>query len=238
MIERRHSLLWPTVAAVILLAITLAAGNWQLERARYKRELAARVDTLAKAPPLTLTGREREAAPLHGRRVRVVGRFDPEHEIFIDNRTLQGRPAYQVYTPLRIEGSDAAVLVDRGLVARSWQGPAVPVVPTPAAPVTIDGMAVPPPGKYLELSSQVVQGKVWQNLDLPRYAGGLPYPLLPVVVIQLNDTGDGLHRHWQRPDTGVEKHLGYAFQWFAMAAMIVILYVVMYARRRKRLGTQ
>lgn len=233
MAEARHSLLWPTLAAAILLAVTLAAGKWQLDRAHYKAVLQAQFDARMNAPPVMLDGSPLDAQAMHGRRVQVLGRFDPAHEIFIDNRNWQGQPAYQVLTPLLIDSSSVAVLVDRGRVIRDWNGP-LPVVPVPAAPVRIEGIAVPPPGKYLELSRQVVQGKVWQNLDLPRYAAGLPYPLLSVLVTQLNDTGDGLHRQWQRPDTGVEKHLGYAFQWFAMGAAIVILYVVMYARRRAR----
>lgn len=232
MAERRRGLFWPTLAALVLLGVTLAAGKWQLDRAQYKRDLQARIDARLQAAPVILDGRPVDADTLHGRRVQVTGRFDPAHEIFIDNRSLQGRPAYQVLTPLLIGGGSVAVLVDRGRVSHEWNGP-LPVVRVPPAPVRIEGIAGPPPAKYLELSREVVQGKVWQNLDLPRYAAGLPYPLLPVVVTQLNDTGDGLYREWLRPDSGVEKHLGYAFQWFAMAAAIVILYVVMYARRRR-----
>ncbi|MEO1766999.1 SURF1 family protein [Thiobacter aerophilum] len=230
MAEGGRGLLWPSVAAALLLAVTLAAGKWQLDRAEYKRALQARIDARLQAAPIALDGRPVDAAALQGRRVQVTGRFDSAHEIFLDNRSWEGHPAYQVLTPLLIEGASVAVLIDRGRVIRDWNGP-LPVVPVPPAPVRIDGIAGPPPGKYLELSRQVVQGKVWQNLDLPRYAATLPYSLLPVVVTQLNDTGDGLHRQWVRPDTGVEKHLGYAFQWFAMAATIVILYVVLYARR-------
>lgn len=229
-----RSFLWPTLLAAALLGVTLAAGKWQLNRAEYKRALQARIDRLAQEPPLQLTGMVSEAPQLHGRRVVVTGAFDTRHELFIDNRTLRGGPAYQVLTPLRIAGSDAAVLVDRGLLGRRWEAKSLPAVPSPTPPVRIEGIAAPPPGKYLELSEQTVNGKVWQNLDMPRYAATLPYPLLPVVVTQLNDTGDGLHRQWLRPDAGVEKHLGYAFQWFAMSAAIVVIYMVMYAKRRKQ----
>lgn len=233
MTDRRRSPLWPTVAAALLFAVAIAAGNWQFDRAQTKRQLQARIDALAKAPPRVITGRESTAADLEGRRVVVTGRFDPAHEIFLDNRSWEGRPAYQVLTPLRIDGSDAAVLVNRGLVLRDWKAHEPPAVPVPPAPIRIEGMAGPPPGKYLELSTHVIQGKVWQNLDLPRYARTVPYPLLPIVVTQLNETGDGLHRRWLRPDTGVEKHIGYAVQWFGMAAATVVIYVVMYARRKK-----
>lgn len=235
MADKPRSLLIPTLAAVALLALTLAAGNWQLGRAQYKRELQARVDRLAAERPEVLSGAQVDAESMRGRRVVINGEFDTMHEIFIDNRTAKGRPAYQVLTPLRIADSAAAVLVDRGLVQRTWEPKSLPVVPTIPPPVHIEGIAAPPGGKYLELSEHTVDGKVWQNLDMARYAKSLPYPLLSIVVTQTNDTGDGLYRQWVRPDTGVEKHVGYAIQWFAMSAAIVIIYVVMYAKRRKQI---
>lgn len=235
MSDRPRSLVLPTLAAIVFLGITLAAGNWQLNRAQYKRQLQARIDRLEQEPPLVLGGAVVDAGALQGRRVVVTGTFDVAHEIFVDNRTFQGHPAYQVLTPLRIAGSDVAVLIDRGLVQRTWEAKALPVVPAVPAPVRIEGMAGPPGGKYLELSKHTVDGKVWQNLDLGRYAKTVPYTLLPIVVTQLNDTGDGLHRHWVRPDVNVQMHLGYAFQWFAMSVTIVIIYVVLYAKRRKQI---
>jgi len=235
MSDKPRSLLLPTLAAVLFLGITLAAGNWQLHRAQYKRELQARIDRLGQEPPLVVGAGPVDAQSLQGRRVVVTGSFDVAHEIFIDNRTAQGRPAYQVLTPLRIAGSDVAVLIDRGLIQHTWDAKALPVVPLLPAPVRIDGIAAPPGGKYLELSRHTVDGKVWQNLDMQRYAKTVPYALLPIVVTQLNDTGDGLYRHWVRPDVGVEMHLGYAFQWFAMAVTIIVIYVVLYAKRRKQI---
>lgn len=235
MADKPRSILVPTLAAIFFLALTLAAGDWQLHRAQYKRELQARIDRRAQEPPLTLDAAATDAERLQGRRVVAVGSFDAAHEIFIDNRTLDGQPAYQVLTPLRIAGSGVAVLIDRGLIRRSWEAKAPPVVPPVAAPVRIEGMAGPPGGKYIELSKHVVDGKVWQNLDMARYAKTVPYALLPIVVTQLNDTGDGLYHHWVRPDVNVQMHLGYAFQWFAMAATIVVIYVVLYAKRRKQI---
>ena len=236
--NKPRSLALPTVAAVVFLGVTLAAGNWQLNRAQYKRELQAQLDRLAQEPPLALNGTVVDAEQMRGRRVVVTGGFDVSHEIFIDNRTAQGRPAYQVLTPLRIAGSDVAVLVDRGLVQHAWGTQVLPVVPALSAPVRIEGIAAPPSGKYLELSQHTMDGKVWQNLDMGRYAKTVPYVLLPIVVTQLNDTGDGLYRQWVRPDAGVEKHVGYAFQWFAMAATIIVIYVVLYAKRRKQIQSK
>ncbi len=227
----------PTAAATVLLMLTLAAGFWQLERAEHKRALKALYARQAQEPPTLLTGRLVDAEQFRFRRVVVTGRFDPAHEIFVDNRVIAGKPGYRVVTPLKIDNSERHVLVERGWVERGWDRSVLPDAPMPLGRVTIEGIAMIP-GRYLELSADTVEGKVWQNLDVARIAATVPYPLQPVVVVQINDTGDGLRREWQPPDTGVEKHLGYAFQWFSMAAAVVVIYGVMYARRRAQSGPQ
>jgi len=36
---------------------------------------------------------------------------------------------------------------------------------------------------------------------------------------------DGYRRNWRPSDFGPERHIGYAFQWFALAVTLVILYL-------------
>ena len=57
--------------------------------------------------------------------VSVAGQFDPAHEILLDNRVLNGKPGYQVVTPLKMDGTELYVLVDRGWVARGCRSHAV-----------------------------------------------------------------------------------------------------------------
>lgn len=223
----------PSVVALALLAVTVSAGLWQSRRADEKRALKASYERLAQESPALLPGEPIKAEQFRYRRVIVRGHFDPAHEMFIDNRVIAGKPGYQVVTPLRIADSQRYVLVDRGWVERSWDQTVQPEVRTPLGEVKLEGIAVPQ-ARYLELSRNTVAGKVWQNIDLKRMGETVPYDLQPVIVTQLNDTGDGLRREWRPPDTGIEKHMGYAFQWFAMAAAIVVIYGVMYVKRRKQ----
>lgn len=233
MAERRRPFWLPTVAALAVVALTASAGVWQTHRAQYKRALQARYDAQAKAPPVALPGTPFDPETYLYRRVSVTGRFDPAHEILLDNRILDGKPGYQVVTPLKLEQGAAYVLVDRGWVVRNLDRTLLPEIRTPLGVVTIEGIAVPPSGKYLELSSNTVEGKVWENLHFKRMQVLLPQRLQPLMVMQLNDNGDGLIRRWARPDVGVEMHLGYAFQWFALAGVTIVIYGVLYAKRRK-----
>jgi cytochrome oxidase assembly protein ShyY1 len=73
---------------------------------------------------------------------------------------------------------------------------------------------------------------VWQNLTLERYRAAVPIALQPIVIQQDNDLGDGLRREWAAPDLGTNTHYGYAFQWFALAAAILVFYLVTHVRKR------
>lgn len=234
MTERRRPIWLPTVAAIAVLALAITAGIWQTNRAQFKRDLQARYEAQEKAAPVALPGTLVDAEAFRFRRVSVAGQFDPAHEILLDNRVLNGKPGYHVVTPLKLENAAMYVLVDRGWVARGADRTLLPEIRTPLGAVVVEGIAAPPSGKYLELSTQTVEGKVWQNLDMQRMAGLLRYPVQAVVITQLNDNGDGLMRHWARPDVGIEKHVGYAFQWFALAVATIVIYLVMYAKRRKQ----
>jgi surfeit locus 1 family protein len=72
---------------------------------------------------------------------------------------------------------------------------------------------------------------VWQNLVLARYAKWSGLKLQPIVLQQTSEADDGLLRVWGRPDTGADKHRGYAFQWYALAMTILIVYVALSFRR-------
>ncbi len=227
-----------TLAAGAGLALALAAAQWQLNRAHEKEGLAARLESLARAPAVSLTAAEAKAEDLEWRRVTVRGRFAPSYAVFIDNRIRRGVAGYHVVMPLEIgntrSGSGRYVLVNRGWIAGSPDRARLPEVTTPEATVQITGLAVLPSRRFLELSANVAQGKVWQNLTVERYREAFPIPLQPVVILQESALADGLAREWDPPDLGINKHYGYAFQWLALAATVLVFYLVTHVRRRPR----
>jgi len=220
-----------TLAAVAGIALTLALASWQLGRAHEKEGLAARLEILARDPPVSLTSAEVGAVDVEGRRVTARGRFEPEYAVLIDNRIRRGVAGYHVLMPLAIEGR-RHVLVNRGWIAGTGDRSRLPDVKTPAGTVEITGLAVTPSRRFLELSANAAEGKVWQNLTLERYRQAVPIPLQPVVIQQESPLEDGLVREWDPPDLGVNKHYGYAFQWLALALTILVFYIVTHVRRR------
>ena len=229
---RFRTSLWPTLAAIAGVVATVALGNWQLGRGHEKAALAQRIDTASHDAPIGLTGAEVRADDVVWRRVEVSGRFEPKYAVLIDNRIVRGAVGYYVVMPLKIEGSERYVLVNRGWVAGTGSRDTLPQIATPAQPVRITGLATAPSKRYLELSTKTVEGNVWQNLTLERYRATVPIALQPVVIQQESKLDDGLVREWSAPDLGIDKHYAYAFQWFVMAAAIVIIYIACNVRKR------
>ena len=225
--------LWPTVAALFFFVLTLWLGNWQSERAEAKRALQAQYDAATQAPPIHVGKSLLARDDLLYRKIEVQGRFDDAHTILLDNRVQGGVAGYHVLTPLKIDGSPLAILVNRGWIAAGRSRAQLPVVPVPLGTVRLEGMAVDPHSRYLELAHATPQGRVWQNLDFARYTVLTGQTLQPVLLQQTNFQPDGLQRDWPRPDTGVSMHLGYAFQWYSLATTLAVLWVVMNVKRER-----
>ena len=216
-----------TIAAGLAIALTIGLGRWQLSRAAEKEALAAAMASQSSQPPLSgleLAGRADRPQVMH-RPVVLHGRWLPEHTVFLDNRQMNAKPGLFVVTPLALTDSSAVVLVQRGWVQRNFlDRSSLPVLDTPSGTVTVIGRIAPPPSKLYELGDQQA-GRIRQNLDMTAFAQESGLSLLPVSVQQVGALADGLQRDWSRPATGVDKHYGYAAQWFGLSGLFAILYV-------------
>lgn len=224
---------WPTLAALVFFVLTVWLGNWQSGRAETKRVLQTRYDEAARQAPLHVGSAPLDRDSVLYRKLEVQGEFDDAHTILLDNRVMNGVAGYQVLTPLKIAGGQSAVLVNRGWVAAGRSRASVPRPPAPRGPLSVEGMAVDPHSRYLELMHSAPPGRVWQNLDFARYAAAYRLPLQPLLLLQTSASDDGLQRSWPRPDTGVAMHVGYAFQWYSLATTLAVLWLVMNLKRRR-----
>lgn len=225
--------LLPTLATAFFLVLTVWLGNWQVGRAESKYALQARYDMAMREAPIHVGSAPLDRDSVLYRKLEVRGVFDPAHTILLDNRIYKGVAGYHVLTPLIIDGGTLAILVNRGWVAVGRSREQVPVPPTPAGQVRIEGMAVEPQSRYVELTHAVPQGRVWENLDFARYAAVTRLALQPVLLLQTSAQPDGLRRDWPRPDAGVSMHVGYAIQWYSLAATLVVLWLVLNVKRRR-----
>jgi surfeit locus 1 family protein len=227
----------PAAATVVGILVACALGTWQLSRAAEKRALAAALESRAQEPALRVATVPMDARAVALRHVEARGRFDPRYAVLLDNRVYKGVPGYHVLMPLALAGSGESrlfVLVDRGWIAGTGERTRLPAVTTPDGEVTVAGTALEPSGRFLELSTKTGEGNVWQNLVLERYRQATGLAIQPFVIRQDNDLGDGLVRDWPAPDLGIDRHYGYAFQWFALGLTLLVFYLVSHVRKRKR----
>lgn len=232
------------IATIAGMAAALSLGAWQLDRADQKKTMQRAIDERGQAAPLATAALPRadQAPPptLEHRRATLTGQWDAAHTVYLDNRVMNGHTGFYVVTPLKLAGRGDAILVQRGWGPRNAaQREALPPVSTPTGEVRIEGRLAASVSKAYALGRDAETGPIRQNVDLAALQAETGLRLLPLVLLQTEpdrvapsdraapatEAADGLQRHWPPPAVDVHKHYGYAFQWFALAALILGLYV-------------
>ena len=239
-----------TLAALLCAAITASLGFWQLGRAAQKQQIfdaIARQQALApwhnaelagQVPLVTQSISAAQQQELLHRPAQLQGQWLPEQTIYLDNRQMQGKVGFYVLTPLRLiaPNEGKVIIVQRGWVPRNFSDrTALAPVQTPSGVVSIEGRLEAPPSKLMELESGSNGGadpdgqksRIRQNADIAQWAqqSGLPLLGLSLVQTRPDTASEGLLRDWPQINAGVQKHYGYAFQWFGLSVLVVLLYV-------------
>jgi surfeit locus 1 family protein len=225
--------LWATLGTLALGAVFLAAGAWQLRRAAEKEALFSAFSAAAAAAPLSGSLPDEAVRSVRYRRIALRGRYDPEHQILLDARVVDQRSGYEVLTPFHAGGD--AVLVNRGWIAAPADRSMLPEVPVDGAERAIVGQIDLLPRAALRTGSDEVPGDgAWpRRLLFPTAAeiGVLTgYPVHDYQVLLDPAEKDGYMRQWRPKLMGPEQHLGYAVQWFALAAVLGIIYVALHLK--------
>lgn len=232
----------PFVATVLVVALGIQLGNWQERRAAQKIMLQAKLAQGNASAAIPLDGAPLAAGAVEFRRVSVSGEFVASWPLYLDNRPYQGRAGFYLLMPFKIAGSGMHVLVERGWLPRD---PTVrdklPAYATPAGTVTLEGVVRLNAGHVMQLGAAptLTPNAIVQNADPLQVAKDSGLTMQPFVIEQTaaaRPAGDDARmvRDWPPPALDVEKHQGYAFQWYALSAMAVIFFVVNGFRRGKQ----
>jgi cytochrome oxidase assembly protein ShyY1 len=226
----------PLVVTVALVALGIALGNWQERRAATKLALQERLEERGRQEPVTLDAALPPPDALEYRRVRLAGRFEPRWTVYLDNRPYGSQAGFYVLMPFRLQGSGARVLVARGWLPRDpLQRTRIVPYATPAGTVTIEGIAVATVGHVMELggAAALAPGAIVQNAGPEALARASGQAFLPFMVEQTGASTDALVRDWPRPDLNIARNRGYAVQWYALAAMAALFFIVTGFRRAR-----
>lgn len=220
---------------VLLVALGIVLGNWQSGRATQKLALQAQLAEAGKQAPLALDAAsvQQDPAPLLFRRVSLTGHF-VDWPVALNNRPWNGRAGFYLVMPFQLAGSNMHVLVARGWLPRKASDPtSLPPYQTPAGDVRIEGVVRSDLGHIMQLGDTAAPrpGAIVQNLSVAQFQQASGLTTAPFFVEQLGAASEGLVRDWPAPALGVEKHQGYAFQWYALSAMAALFFVMTGFRR-------
>ena len=229
------------LAATLGAALVFAAlGYWQLDRAAQKRALEAVYRERAAAAPLDLNAALAPCADGRAdwRRVVAEGRWAPARQVILDNSVMHGRVGYEVFTLLALAGSKRGVLVDRGWVPAPAYRSVAPVVTLEASVAIVHGIAAPVPFSGLgaqadpdtSLGPQLLRV---ERVDLGVLGAALGTPLLDCTIRLDAAAPAGYAREWRAPGLDPARHVAYALQWFAFAAIAVGIYLLLHVERRR-----
>jgi surfeit locus 1 family protein len=255
---------WIITSILVIAAVALMVwlGTWQLDRHQQRSAFNQRVSAQMNAPALALNEalasgslESGELLAMEYRPVQVSGSFDPQHEVILRNQVLDGRPGYHVFTPLRIDGLEQAVLVDRGFIPMEARTPADRAQYAQSGPAEVQGIlrlavvprffGAPDPA----LAPGETRRDAWNALRIDRIQSQVPYPLLPVYVQSAPDSSTSAASEesasveqagfpvasLDRPELSEGSHMGYALQWFTFAALLAVGYPF-FVRRQLRRG--
>lgn len=220
---------------LILLSVTVLVGSacvalgvWQLGRLNARRAANGLALTGRDLPPLVADSSAAPRLPPN-RRAVLSGRLDPAHEFVLRNHLVRGVPAVQIITPLRIAGSDSAVLINRGYVPAPDAVDPGPASWTEPGVRTFHGTLLSLPdhgdGAPVEHNGR----ETWKRLDLSAMRSRLPYPIVAVYLVARPDSASGSAHtlsgtvypfRAEPPAMDEGPHLMYAIQWFGIAAAV------------------
>ncbi len=195
-----------TLSALVMVLLTFSLGQWQLDRAAQKEKMSQQ---------------RSEARP-----VVLSGQWLVEQSQYVDNRQMNAKQGFFVITPLVISSTEY-VLVERGWIARDFMDrKRLQPIQTPSGEVSVTVRRLADPAQPAVIAHNVAsEYPIVQYINVAAFNKALPQLAYQGYVQQLGAASEGLKREWYEPASGVEKHYGYAFQWFALCALLVGLYI-------------
>ncbi len=235
---------WTTLLVIAACSVLARLGFWQLDRLEQRRVFNERVQTQLDAEVLMLdaSNMSLDLFAMEYRDVEVSGTYDFEHEVGLRNRAWQNQLGIHLVTPLRIEGTDVAILVDRGWISNEDREPERWPIYAEDGLVIVRGVlrrstTSPEIGSRTDPTPAPGEPplRLWHLLNVERIGSATPYEVLPVYIQKSPDPSGAVPPYPASPDLELTEgpHLGYAGQWFLFAAVLAFGYPL-YVRKQEQ----
>ena len=222
-----------TVMLFLLAALFANLGMWQTRRGAEKAATEQQFETAD-----TMLLKNAIAQKSRFARIDVSGRYDSRRHILLDNQIWQGRVGVHVFTPF-YTGEGTVILVNRGWLPLPVDRQSLPEIPTPQQQTVLRGILniFPVPGRILGPADKLVSNE-WPQLvtylNPADISVALDTPLAKWIIQLANSEQAGFAgRDWKPVFLTSEKHKAYAFQWYALAGISLVLWVFNGIRRSR-----
>jgi surfeit locus 1 family protein len=222
---------WMTILAVLFIGLFIRLGCWQLERSHEKNEILINEQAMAtKAPKAWSPTMKR---PANYQRVTIQGQYIGP-DLLLDNQHHKHQLGYNVITPLQLENGEL-VLVDRGWVAGDKLRKQLPKYKTPMNNQSIAGYVYYPPEKRVTLGQMIDKSTdkqvVIEWVDTKELSHFLQKTVYPFIIRLDEQVEHGFVRDWPLVSMPPQRHLGYAVQWFAMAFVLLVIWIALSVKK-------
>ncbi|MCZ6804013.1 MAG: SURF1 family protein [Proteobacteria bacterium] len=233
-----------SLLALVFFSLFISLGFWQLDRAEQKRTLYAEFENRQSGKAINLNQDQIKLADkekIIWRHINATGEFLEQYQILLDNQVEKTQAGYYVYTPFKLEQSEHVVLVNRGWLSVGNDRAMSPTLIITNGFVNIKGVLKEEPKTGLllkEMPPEQMNEDVYrvQRLKIDELAELTKTKLLPYIVRLEPESEHGYHRQWRLPGSGENVHNGYAFQWFAFATALLIIYLVLNIKIENKTG--
>ncbi len=229
---------WVTLIVFALMILLARLGVWQLNRLEQRRAANAVLAAALSAAPVDIGSLDPggDISSLENRQVAATGTYDHDRQLILKVQNWEGRAGVHLITPLIIEGSDTAVLVDRGWIPDDQANPEARALYDTSGLVNVEG--------HVALSQELSRTPAvtpegprtdWYRVDVGAIQPQMPYELLPFYLIQAPDSNEQLpFRQERQIDLSEGSHLSYAIQWFIFSVGLGIAYMAFVNKNSRR----
>jgi len=218
-----------TIAGIFFLS---SLGVWQLLRGAEKNQIQLDIEARKNNAPQAFSFPIADPASLRFQRISAKGRFISGKQFILDNRFLDHQVGFNIFTPFELHNSDKVVLIDRGWVPLEGSREELPVIDVDEKLRTLVGSVYVPYGKAFSLG-EIDESRHWprliQFLDFELLSTRLGEDLMPLTLRMEAGQDDTYKAKWRIYEASSPRNnYGYAFQWFAMALTVLIIFIVLH----------
>lgn len=230
----KRTFILPSILIALTLWGLLSLGFWQLERADEKRVIQSSI-IQAQSIPAKIVTQVDALMQKEYHQVLLKGHYDNSKQFIYDNQIVNSNAGYYVLTPFVLEDK-TAILVNRGFIP--WHGNRYKLANITVSETngTIQVMLVKPRERIeFQQHNNTTFPMLIQSLNIDRLSQLSNYQLVPMLARLDIKSDNGFYRKWQPFYGSIDKHLGYAIQWFLMAIVLSVIAIMLLVKNSKKI---